>query len=108
MTDPPLTTVHQPTYELGATAYELLGAARRPSSGSFSPHLVERQSTGRGASPWPSSRTSAVARHVLAEHEHTFFEAGPVVVEIDDEAVAPGSDVLRRAVRPPTPAGAIA
>ena len=44
MTDPPLTTVHQPTYELGATAYELLGtgpAERR----SFSPHLVRREST---------------------------------------------------------------
>ena len=33
MTDPPLTTVHQPSYELGATAYELLRAAASRSSG---------------------------------------------------------------------------
>jgi LacI family transcriptional regulator len=46
MTDPPLTTVHQPTYELGATAYELLGRGAPPERRSFSPHLVERQSTG--------------------------------------------------------------
>jgi LacI family transcriptional regulator, galactose operon repressor len=44
MTDPPLTTVHQPTYELGATAYELLGRGA-PERRSFSPHLVERLST---------------------------------------------------------------
>jgi LacI family transcriptional regulator, galactose operon repressor len=44
MTDPPLTTVHQPTYELGATAYELLGGAE-PVQRSFSPHLVQRHST---------------------------------------------------------------
>lgn len=45
MTDPPLTTVHQPTYELGATAYELLRRGA-PEQRAFSPHLVERQSTG--------------------------------------------------------------
>jgi LacI family transcriptional regulator len=45
MTDPPLTTVHQPSYELGATAYELLGGGAEPVQRSFSPHLVERQST---------------------------------------------------------------
>jgi LacI family transcriptional regulator, galactose operon repressor len=44
MTDPPLTTVHQPTYELGATAYKLLGRGA-PEQRSFSPHLVERLST---------------------------------------------------------------
>lgn len=46
MTDPPLTTVHQPTYELGATAYELLRRGGEPERRSFSPHLVERASTG--------------------------------------------------------------
>jgi LacI family transcriptional regulator len=46
MTDPPLTTVHQPTYELGATAYELLGSGAEPERRMFSPHLVERASTG--------------------------------------------------------------
>ena len=30
MTDPPLTTVHQPSYELGATAYELLRRGGAP------------------------------------------------------------------------------
>jgi LacI family transcriptional regulator len=43
MTDPPLTTVHQPTYELGATAYELLRSGA-PEQRSFSPHLVRRES----------------------------------------------------------------
>ena len=47
MADPPLTTVHQPTYELGATAYELLRRGAPPEQRSFSPHLVERQSSGR-------------------------------------------------------------
>ena len=47
MTDPPLTTVHQPTYELGATAYELLGSGTEPQQRTFSPHLVRRQSTAR-------------------------------------------------------------
>jgi LacI family transcriptional regulator len=46
MTDPPLTTVHQPTYELGATAYELLRAGAEPEQRSFSPHLVLRASSG--------------------------------------------------------------
>jgi LacI family transcriptional regulator len=46
MTDPPLTTVHQPTYELGATAYELLSGSAQPERRSFSPHLVQRESTG--------------------------------------------------------------
>jgi LacI family transcriptional regulator, galactose operon repressor len=46
MTDPPLTTVHQPTYELGETAYELLKQGAAPEQRSFSPHLVERESTG--------------------------------------------------------------
>jgi DNA-binding LacI/PurR family transcriptional regulator len=45
MTDPPLTTVHQPTYELGATAYELLRTGTEPEQRSFSPHLVRREST---------------------------------------------------------------
>jgi LacI family transcriptional regulator len=45
MTDPPLTTVHQPTYELGATAYELLRSGE-PEQRLFSPHLVQRESTG--------------------------------------------------------------
>jgi len=45
MTDPPLTTVRQPAYELGATAYELLRAGGPPQQRSFSPHLVEREST---------------------------------------------------------------
>jgi LacI family transcriptional regulator len=44
MTDPPLTTVHQPSYELGATAYELLRGGE-PEQRSFSPHLVQREST---------------------------------------------------------------
>jgi LacI family transcriptional regulator len=47
MTDPPLTTVHQPTYELGETAYELLDHGGEPEQRSFSPHLVRRESTGR-------------------------------------------------------------
>jgi DNA-binding LacI/PurR family transcriptional regulator len=38
--------VHQPTYELGATAYELLERGAPPEQRSFSPHLIERQSTG--------------------------------------------------------------
>ena len=46
MTDPPLTTVHQPSYELGATAYELLRSGAEPERRLFSPHLVERESTG--------------------------------------------------------------
>src|SRR5918995_56353 len=46
MTDPPLTTVHQPSYELGATAYELLRSGAEPEQRSFSPHLVQRESTG--------------------------------------------------------------
>jgi LacI family transcriptional regulator len=46
MTDPPLTTVHQPTYELGATAYELLRGGAEAEQRSFSPHLVRRESTG--------------------------------------------------------------
>ena len=46
MTDPPLTTVHQPTYELGATAYELMQRGSTPELRSFSTHLIERQSTG--------------------------------------------------------------
>jgi DNA-binding LacI/PurR family transcriptional regulator len=41
--------VHQPTYELGATAYELLRRGAPPEQRSFSPHLVERQSSGRRA-----------------------------------------------------------
>jgi LacI family transcriptional regulator, galactose operon repressor len=45
MTDPPLTTVHQPTYELGATAYELLRGGAQIEQRSFSPHLVKREST---------------------------------------------------------------
>jgi LacI family transcriptional regulator len=45
MTDPPLTTVHQPSYELGATAYELLRSGAEPEQRLFSPHLVEREST---------------------------------------------------------------
>lgn len=44
MTDPPLTTVHQPSYELGATAYELLRGGE-PEQRLFSPHLVRREST---------------------------------------------------------------
>ena len=44
-TDPPLTTVRQPAYELGATAYELLRSGGTPEQRSFSPHLVEREST---------------------------------------------------------------
>ena len=46
MTDPPLTTVHQPTYELGATAYELLRRGAPAEQRSFSPRLVQRESTG--------------------------------------------------------------
>jgi DNA-binding LacI/PurR family transcriptional regulator len=46
MTDPPLTTVHQPTHEFGATAYELLRKGAEPEQRSFSPHLVRRASTG--------------------------------------------------------------
>jgi LacI family transcriptional regulator len=46
MTDPPLTTIHQPSYELGATAYELLRSGSEPEQRLFSPHLVQRQSTG--------------------------------------------------------------
>jgi LacI family transcriptional regulator len=46
MTDPPLTTVHQPSYELGATAYELLRRGAEPEQRLFSPHLVLRESTG--------------------------------------------------------------
>ena len=46
MTDPPLTTVHQPSYELGATAYELLRGTGEPEQRLFSPHLVQRESTG--------------------------------------------------------------
>jgi LacI family transcriptional regulator len=46
MTDPPLTTVNQPSYELGATAYELLRRGAEPEQRLFSPHLVERESTG--------------------------------------------------------------
>jgi LacI family transcriptional regulator len=46
MTDPPLTTVHQPSYELGETAYELLRRGAEPEQRSFSPHLVQRESTG--------------------------------------------------------------
>jgi DNA-binding LacI/PurR family transcriptional regulator len=45
MADPPLTTVHQPTYELGATAYELLVSGAEPEQRLFSPHLVQREST---------------------------------------------------------------
>lgn len=45
MTDPPLTTVNQPSYELGATAYELLRSGAEPEQRLFSPHLVEREST---------------------------------------------------------------
>lgn len=45
MTDPPLTTIHQPTYELGATAYELLVGGAAPEQRLFSPHLVRREST---------------------------------------------------------------
>lgn len=44
MTDPPLTTVHQPSYELGATAYELLRGGE-PEQRLFSPHLVRRESS---------------------------------------------------------------
>jgi LacI family transcriptional regulator len=44
MTDPPLTTVHQPSYELGATAYELLRGGE-PEQRLFSPRLVRREST---------------------------------------------------------------
>ena len=46
MTDPPLTTIHQPSYELGATAYELLRGGGEPEQRLFSPHLVLRESTG--------------------------------------------------------------
>jgi LacI family transcriptional regulator len=46
MTDPPLTTVHQPSYELGETAYMLLRRGAEPEQRSFSPHLVQRESTG--------------------------------------------------------------
>jgi LacI family transcriptional regulator len=46
MTDPALTTVRQPAYELGATAYELLKLGAPPEQRSFSPHLVRRESTG--------------------------------------------------------------
>ncbi len=46
MTDPPLTTVHQPTYELGATAYELLRRGAAAEQRTFSPRLVQRESTG--------------------------------------------------------------
>lgn len=46
MTDPPLTTVHQPSYELGETAYQLLRRGAEPEQRSFSPHLVQRESTG--------------------------------------------------------------
>jgi LacI family transcriptional regulator len=49
MTDPPLTTVHQPSYELGETAYELLRRGAEPERRSFSPHLVQRESTGVAA-----------------------------------------------------------
>jgi LacI family transcriptional regulator len=45
MTDPPLTTIHQPTYELGATAYELLRSGSEPEQRSFSPRLVLRESS---------------------------------------------------------------
>ena len=51
MTDPPLTTVHQPSYELGATAYELLRGTGEPEQRLFSPHLVQRESTGRACPP---------------------------------------------------------
>jgi LacI family transcriptional regulator len=44
MTDPPLTMFHQPSYELGATAYELLRGGE-PEQRLFSPHLVRREST---------------------------------------------------------------
>lgn len=44
MTDPPLTTVHQPSYELGATAYELLRGGE-PEQRLFSPHLMRRESS---------------------------------------------------------------
>lgn len=44
MTDPPLTTVHQPSYELGGTAYELLRGGE-PEQRLFSPHLVRRESS---------------------------------------------------------------
>ena len=46
MTDPALTTVRQPAYELGATAYELLKLGAPPEQRSFSPLLVRRESTG--------------------------------------------------------------
>jgi LacI family transcriptional regulator, galactose operon repressor len=50
MTDPALTTVRQPAYELGATAYELLKLGAPPEQRSFSPHLVRRESTGASSS----------------------------------------------------------
>jgi LacI family transcriptional regulator len=50
MTDPALTTVRQPAYELGATAYELLKLGAAPEQRSFSPHLVQRESTAAPSS----------------------------------------------------------
>ncbi len=62
MTDPPLTTVHQPTYELGATAYELLRSGSEPEQRLFSPHLVERESTGAPRASARRSRRGAAVR----------------------------------------------